>query len=76
MTIRKTITRVRAAPIRAGIKRCTLPTIIATNMAMKIVVARIWLNVSTYSKVLPSKNYDIITKNRAIVEADPLEIVY
>jgi hypothetical protein len=45
-------------------------------MAMKIVVARIWLNVSTYSKVLPSKNYDIITKNWAIVEADPLEIVY
>jgi hypothetical protein len=45
-------------------------------MAIKIVVARIWLNVSTYSKVLPSKNYDIITKNRAIVEADPLEIVY
>ena len=35
---------VRAAPIRAGIYLCTLPLIMATNMTIKIIRARIWLN--------------------------------
>jgi len=74
MISRKTTIRVRAAPIRARIKRGTLPTMIAINIAIKMARARIWLNSNIYLKAPLLSNKQTRQKNSGII-AKPLRLV-